>query len=148
MKLLSRHTGFNKAFLCLLILTGPLFFISCAQKRTQKANQTAMEQPTKIELSIGEKYQLKLPGLGSVGYVWRYTATDNENKTVTVDTSVANIKPPEGQNPGTRSAEEIFTITANSPGHTSIYFYQIRPWEKESKPYKEHRLEVTVKGKQ
>ena len=107
-----------------------------------------MEVPTKIELKVGENYRLRLPGLGTAGYLWTYGVEGNSNL-VNVSQATSDDRQPteESKLPIVGfSVDHIFTIQAVEPGHLTIYFIQSRPWEKDIPPLKKHQIEVFIQS--
>jgi predicted secreted protein len=110
--------------------------------------ESSLEIPTRIELKVGERYVLKLQGLGAAGYTWEYTV-EGIGKVVAVskDRSDASPQTETGEPlPLGYSREELVTIKALEPGHITIRFVQHRPWEKDKPPLKEHVLEVYIEN--
>jgi len=105
-----------------------------------------MEVPTSINLRIGQKYVLRLKGLGSAGYTWNYNV-DGNDKVVSISREMAGrptTAPAGGPPPDTYSLDYLFTIQAHEPGRVLIHFFQHRLWEKDKPPLKEHVLEIHV----
>jgi predicted secreted protein len=112
----------------------------------QRSQEVVVEIPARIELSVGETYTLKLPGLGTAGYLWTHEVIENSNL---IDVSVATARISQSSNEGTppmvgSSVDEIFTLKAQRVGHASIRFVQRRSWEQNQPPLKEHILEVDI----
>ena len=103
--------------------------------------------PSKIELIVGEKYTLRLKGLGAAGYNWEYTIKET-GKVVSVSSEFVDDGKKIGPLLPGHSLDVLITIQALEPGHVTIHFAQRRAWEKEKPPLKEHVLEIFVKSKQ
>jgi predicted secreted protein len=109
---------------------------------------SSVEIPTRIELKVGERYVLKLQGLGAAGYTWEY-AVEGVGNVVAVSKETSDA-PPQTETgellPPGYSRDELVTIKALEPGHITIRFVQRRPWEKDKPPLKEHVLEVYIES--
>jgi predicted secreted protein len=101
-----------------------------------------MEVPATIELNVGERYTLRLPGLGSAGYVWEYAVTGDDKVVSIAEATAGQPAPTGGAAPAAFSADTVFTIAALEPGQVTIHFTQRRPWEKDKPPLKEALLQV------
>ncbi len=102
--------------------------------------------PSKIELKVGEIYTLRLPGLGSAGYLWEYRITGSE-QVVRMTAEGARQVPKAGgdeQMPRSYSADILFHFYALEQGQVRIDLLLRRPWEKDTPPLREHTLEVSV----
>jgi|SRR5215216_5444238 len=94
-----------------------------------------------VELRVGERHEMRLPGLGSAGYRWR---PEPEEDTNVAKVSAAGLEGPFSGAVGA-SADERFTIHARRPGSMRLRFAQRRPWEPEDRPAaNEHVLELRV----
>jgi len=105
-----------------------------------------VEVPTRIGLSVGQTYTLKLPGLGAAGYLWTHEIIENRDLilvSVTTERTSQSTNA-EGIPVVGSSMDEIFTLKAQKVGHTSIRFVQRRPWEQNQLPLKEHILEIDI----
>jgi predicted secreted protein len=91
-----------------------------------------------IKLSVNEKKELRFPGLGTAGYMWKCTL-DDETK-VKVERQLDD-KPMEYNTAGV-SHDEIFTLTALKKGTVHATFIQYRHWEPESSAIK--KMEYTI----
>ena len=99
--------------------------------------------PSKIELNVGEKYILRLKGLGAAGYNWEYNIKET-GKVVSVSSEFVDDGKKIGPLPPGYSLDVQITIQALEPGHATIYFTQKRVWEKDKLPLKEHVIEIFV----
>jgi predicted secreted protein len=99
--------------------------------------------PSKIELKVGEKYTLRLKGLGAAGYNWEYRIKET-GKVVSVSSEFIDDRKKIGPIPPGFSLDLLITIQALEPGHAAINFAQRRSWEKGKPPLKEHVLEIFV----
>jgi predicted secreted protein len=96
-----------------------------------------------VELRVGERHTVRLPGLGSAGYRWTPPAEGTEEG---VEVRKGQASADAGA-PGATgaSSEEVFTIEAKQPGVAQVRFAQRRPWDPEDKPpAKEHVVELRV----
>jgi predicted secreted protein len=110
------------------------------------AQEVFVEVPARIELSVGETYTLKLPGLGAAGYIWTYEVIANSDL---INVSVATVRTAQSSDAGSlptvgSGVDEIFTLKPQRVGQASIRFVQRRPWEQNQSPLKEHILEVYI----
>jgi predicted secreted protein len=99
--------------------------------------------PSKIELIVGEKYTLRLKGLGAAGYNWEYRIKET-GKVISVSSEFVDDGKKIGPPPPGYSLDVLITIQALEPGHATIHFAQRRAWEKDKLPLKEHVLEIFV----
>ena len=91
-----------------------------------------------IKLKTGESTTVKLKGLATAGYLWNYTIDDNKDfVTISKDFILSQ------KNAGA-SADEVFTIKANSKGIVNINFFQKRSWQTNVKPVNEKRILITI----
>lgn len=106
-----------------------------------------MEIPTKIDLGIDKTYTLRLPGLGTAGYLWTHEVIENGDLVDVSEMTVEDLQPDVGDLSTSvgSSRDEVFTIRALKAGHSAIRFVQKRPWESNQPPLKEYILEVDVK---
>jgi predicted secreted protein len=103
-----------------------------------------MELPTEIELRVGEKYELRLKGLGAAGYKWEYSI-EEIGKVVNVSIEfVGDKKRTTGILPAGYSLDALVSIQALEPGRAKVRMANFRSWEKDKPPLKEHVLEVNV----
>jgi predicted secreted protein len=102
------------------------------------------EIPVHLELAVGERRVVELPGLGTAGYVW-----DHE---ITGESDVVDVQWTRGDPPGSAprpvgmSAPEVATIRAVRPGAVVVRLYQHRRWEPPGRVLAQHRLSVLVSG--
>jgi hypothetical protein len=96
----------------------------------------------RIVLSIGEKQELRLPGLGAAGYSWEASGFD----VALVSVSRVPQSPPTTAGPPTAGASvnPMFCIEALAPGNTTIHFRLQRPFAKHEPPVEERSFEVTI----
>lgn len=121
-----------------------LLYVSIPSEFSPK--QVVMEIPTRITLRVGETSTLRLPGLGSAGYIWTYEVVGNSDL-VDVSATTAVSSQLNGGSEFTTigsSRDELFIIRAVRAGHSTIRFTQKRSWERNQPPLKEHILEVDV----
>lgn len=105
-----------------------------------------MDIPTTIELRVGEVHKLKLPGLGTAGYVWTFAIEDCNLIAVTAGKTERSQPANSGELSSVGSSvDESFTILALKPGRTNVHFAQRRPWEGEQTSLREQTLEVNIK---
>jgi predicted secreted protein len=89
-----------------------------------------------VELRVGDRHEMRLPGLGTAGYRWR---PEPEGETNVAEVSAAGTEGPVGGATGA-SADELFTIHARRPGSMRLRFAQRRPWEPEDRPAANERI--------
>ena len=100
--------------------------------------------PTHLHLSVGEQRGLKLPGLGTAGYIWQHELRGGAG---VVDIQWTRGYPPgEPPRPVGASAPEIATIRAQRPGTAELTLYQRRHWEPPEQRRNEHHLSVVVEA--
>ncbi len=93
-----------------------------------------------VELSANEEYKLRLPGAGSVGYVWSHNI---EGPVDTLSVKIEAAQPTGGELRAC-SVDQIATITARKTGKARIHLALRRPFDKNA--IREIRdIEVTVK---
>jgi predicted secreted protein len=102
-----------------------------------------MNLPTTIALKVGEGQTLRLPSLGTAGYVWNYTI---EGDADTIAVTLSRVEASQSEEPSIAgaSSDEIVTIMGQAPGRASLYLVQQRPWETNQPPLKSYHIEVTV----
>jgi predicted secreted protein len=93
-----------------------------------------------ITLKPGQEHRITLPGLGSAGYRWIVEPYDR--KIVTVEEILHSRQ--EVTVPIAGSLQQVFTLTAVAPGHTSVSFNQRRGFEPDKKPHASYEISVTV----
>jgi len=103
-----------------------------------------VDVPDRIELRIGEKTTLGLPGLGAAGYSWSHEFK-GDNDVVRVSPSAAPAPAGDATRlPPGESVDEWFTIEALARGETILHMLQSRRWEKGKAPRKEYNITITV----
>lgn len=90
-----------------------------------------------MDLRVGEVSTIRLPGLGTSGYLWTAHVSDDA---VTVTVRPAEL---DGRTPGV-SADEIAEIEGRHPGHATVTLEQRRSWEHRPEAYDRRVLDVTV----
>ena len=102
----------------------------------------AEENMEELKLKKGESATIKLKGLGTAGYQWDYTISENKNiATVSKDFILpGNLTQ---KNVGA-SADEVFTITAIEKGIVNIFFFQKRSWEQNTNPINSRKVKVII----
>jgi predicted secreted protein len=84
-----------------------------------------------LNLSVGDRRTIRLPGRGTAGFAWS-VAVDNPQ--IAGVSSIGTARPEPSSNPASggfsASRDELFEVTALSPGETAIHFVQSRPWER------------------
>jgi predicted secreted protein len=105
-----------------------------------------MEIPARVTLKVGETNTLRLPGLGTAGYLWSHEVVENNNL-INVSSVIAGSSQVDGgsefENIGS-SRDELFVIRALRVGHSTIKFSQKRSWEHDQPPLKEYILAVDI----
>ncbi len=86
-----------------------------------------VDNTEEIKLKRGETTSIKLKGLATAGFEWNYNI-DGDKNLITVSKDFVLNEPLTQKNMGT-SADEVFTIKANSNGTMTIHFFQTRKWE-------------------
>ena len=95
-----------------------------------------------MELRVGEKTAIRLPGLGTAGYGWSAHVTGDA---VTVSVHLAPREGAEGLPPGANT-DEILQLEARRPGSATVTLEQRRSWENTPRPQGRRVVEVTVTG--
>ena len=93
-----------------------------------------------IELTVGGTSVLTLPGLGSAGYQWFVTLSDDAVADITLCTVDASL-PPGSQG----SRDEHFVVTALRPGEAVAHFVQRRVFQPEALAHAQHDIIIRVK---
>ena len=104
-----------------------------------------MGLPNKIDLRVDETYTLKLPGLGTKGYLRTYDLIQT-SQVVDILVQREEEEPKAGEKQGMITGadkDELFKIRGLRPGHSMIQFFMGRYG---GERHKEHLLEVNVKG--
>ena len=97
------------------------------------------EQTGKLELRVGERHELTLPGLGTAGYRWTHTIEGDAGILTAEWTRVPAVG---GQPIGASSAERLL-LTGAASGRVTLRLEQRRPWE--TGPARDERsLDVVV----
>ncbi|HEX7574947.1 MAG TPA: protease inhibitor I42 family protein [Candidatus Methanoperedens sp.] len=94
-------------------------------------------------MHVGEKYILRLKGLGAAGYNWEYKIKETD-KVVSVSSEFVDDGKKIRPLPPGYSLDVLITIQALEPGHATIHIVQRRAWEKDKLPLKEHVIEIFV----
>ncbi len=102
-----------------------------------------MAPPEALELRAGEEETIRLPGRGTVGYAWTAHVTGDADGVVSV--RQVDSSPEPGRPPG-ESADDVFVLSALTPGRAQVHFEQRRPWEPEGEALATHDLDVVVDG--
>jgi predicted secreted protein len=105
-----------------------------------------MDIPARIELGVGERWTVRLPGLGSAGYQWTWQIKDGAGVIeVTLAPVSAPARPPlGGEPPGNWSTAEEVEVHALRPGAATLHLEQKRSWQANHPPLQRHVLEVVV----
>ena len=99
------------------------------------------DAPTRLSVGAGGESTIRLPGLGTSGYLWEPEVEDES--IATVEKAAEQPELPECAGIGA-SRDEVFLIRAARPGKTRVRFVQRRPWETNVAPLNEHIVEVDV----
>lgn len=105
-----------------------------------------MNVPNMMTLKVREVQTLKLPSLGTAGYVWNYAVAGD---TTAIAVTMSREKPPQvSESPIAigSSLDEVVTLVGQEPGQATLHLVQQRPWETNQPPLKEYRIEVTVQS--
>jgi predicted secreted protein len=98
--------------------------------------------PTRLSLGVGDRHELKLPGLGTAGYRWGH-AVDGDADAVQLEWQ-RGVSADEARGlPMGASVPERLAITATAPGHVTVRLTQQRPWET-GPPRAEHTIEIDI----
>ena len=97
----------------------------------------AAEVPGTLTLRVGQEHQIRLPSLGTAGYIW--TAESNGGS-VEISHTRGSEKP---QHPG-GSTDEIIVIHSLTAGSATVRLEQRRPWEVGAEPRQSASIQVTV----
>lgn len=102
--------------------------------------------PSSITLQGGEENQLRLPGAGSVGYVWVHRVEGPQGVVALhLESASAPPKPIPGSLPQGCSVDQILILRGLDPGTVTVHLELRRPWERQRPPRMQHTVEVTVK---
>jgi predicted secreted protein len=93
-----------------------------------------------VELRVGEKTAIRLPGRAMSGYRWTAHVSGDA---VTVSVSPAPREEIDGRPPGA-GADEIATVEALRPGRATVTLELRRSWENTPQPQDRRTFEVTV----
>lgn len=102
-----------------------------------------LELPSSLRLEAGDTWQTRLPGLGSAGYDWQVDLGD----TTVVEVDLQGIEPERSARPGglaTYNVDQLLTLRAVRAGTATVSLRQLRPWEKDESPLREHDISVVV----
>jgi predicted secreted protein len=100
----------------------------------------------RINLKVGETYQLKLEGLSGAGYTWEYFI-EGPQGIINISREKLGVPPelpPGGPPPDSFEREDLFTITAMEPGIIQVRLFLHRPWERDKPPLRELCLKILV----
>jgi predicted secreted protein len=95
--------------------------------------------PDHIDLAVGERVALTLPGLGTAGYVWEHEIVGERGL---VDAAWTRGREPEA--PVGASAPETLELVGRRPGSLVLRLYQRRPWEDAGRVRRERRVSVRI----
>jgi predicted secreted protein len=104
-----------------------------------------MKTSRRIDLKVGQEDTVRLPGLGTAGYVWE---PDDVSVPSVVEVreepaSDPSAGPPQ-EEPAGKSVDQVFRIRAFRAGEMSLRFRQRRPWEVGREPINEHIVDIHV----
>ncbi len=99
------------------------------------------EVPGDVQLGVGESLELRLPGLGTAGYVWEHGIDGDEQA---VDVSWRRGAPDVASMPVGASVPETVVLRGLKPGKVNVQLRQRRPWERDTPPVSRHEIQVTV----
>ena len=103
-----------------------------------------LDLPAELVIPAGEERRLRLPGLGTAGYVWQ---AEVEGAAGAVEVAVAPVADAPGRGVGDPvggSLDEQVTVRGRRPGRVVLRLLQRRPWEQAAPPLREATLQVTV----
>jgi predicted secreted protein len=100
-----------------------------------------LDLPSELAIAVGEERHLRLPGLGTAGYVWQV-----EGEADVVEVALAPVADEDAHSgaPVGRSLDEQVTIRGRQPGRVVVRLLQRRPWERAAMPLREATLRITV----
>lgn len=94
----------------------------------------------RMELTVGQKVEIVLPGNPTTGYVWSVAETTDAVK---VEVNLVANTAPRGMVGTPR--ETVVTVTAVQAGQGEVKLVYARPWEKGKAPADTCHINVTVK---
>jgi len=97
----------------------------------------------RLDLKKGDEVTLEFEGLGSAGYRWR-ERVDGDPDVVSISWRVGPVDAKSSRSAGS-SASEIAVVRAQQVGEVSIYFLQLRPWERDVEPLRCEEVVVRVR---
>ncbi|GAA3633820.1 protease inhibitor I42 family protein [Microlunatus ginsengisoli] len=100
------------------------------------------ELPDALRLSVGERHEVAMPGLGTAGYRWDEELTGDAGAVAVEWQRGMSAEEARGRPVGS-SAPERIALTATAPGHVTVRLSQRRPWES-GPPRAEHTIEIDV----
>ena len=100
------------------------------------------EVPDEVTLTSGGQTTIRLPGLGTSGYVWDHEVAGPDD--VVAVTWSRGFPPGSAPQAVGVSAPEVATIVASGPGTIELRLYQHRRWEHSVVPRVDHRITVNV----
>lgn len=105
-----------------------------------------MEIATRVELTVGERWEVRLPGRGAAGYQW---FCEMAGPPEVVDVALVQLPPPSapkagGEPPQGGSYDEVVQVRALRPGTVSLSLTQRRSWETGKAPLRQHSIQVVV----
>ena len=98
--------------------------------------------PVGVALSVGDRHEIVLPGLGTAGYRWD-SELDGDADAVPLEWRRGMSAEEARGRPIGASAPERLAITATAPGHVTVRLRQPRPWESVP-PRAEHTIEIDI----
>lgn len=105
-----------------------------------------MEIAIRVELSVGERWEARLPGRGAAGYQWFHEVAGPPE---VIDVTLAQLPPPSppkasGEPPQGGSSDELVEVRALRPGTVSLSLTQRRSWETGKAPLRQHSIQIVV----
>ena len=93
-----------------------------------------------MELAIGQRESITLPGNPTTGYIWQVAESA---ECVEVEVKLETAENPRGMVGCPRAT--VVTVSAIKAGQGTVKLVYARPWEKGKAPAETHLINVTVK---
>lgn len=96
-----------------------------------------------IKLKVGEQATIALPSLGTAGYVWQESISDN-TQVISVNWRRGGGSAPQHHARAGVSSPEVLTINGEEAGVVTVRLRQVRPWQPDSSVIATRSITVTV----
>jgi predicted secreted protein len=93
-----------------------------------------------VQLRVGQRHDVRLPGLGPTGYQWFHAASNANVVVDRIDSAAPGTTAPIGS-----GVEAHFVIAAQTPGPSRVVFEQARAWQRAA-VVATHTVEIEVLG--